>query len=355
MHVADIAIALAQKNTTVEVMCAPASNLEKKLRRHAISCHPIPAGGYIRPIAIARAIKMLRKIQPDVIHVHYSKDLWWLIPAVLFAKPVPILMSKHIGTQKPKRDPLHRFLYSRLSFIIAISEVIRKNIVDTHPVSPEKVVVVHHGVDLSRYNPESIDRHLQRQRLGYSEKHLVLGIIGRLQPSKGYYEFLQMAATIRLEYPQSRFLIVGEASHGEQAQAQKILDYIHEHNLADVVQHSGYREDIPEVLAVMDIFVFPSHAEAFGLVLIEAMAMAKPVISSNCDGVPEIVVDGHSGLLTPPKDAERLIHVTRQMIDDSARRAQLASNARRRIVEKFNVEKMMQKIRELYMQAVNEC
>ncbi|MFQ5632816.1 MAG: glycosyltransferase, partial [bacterium] len=306
MHVGDIAGTLSEKGDSVYAICAPGSRLENDLRKRKILCHTINAGGYFRPFAILNAAKIFRHIQPDILHVHYSKDLWWVVPGLFFGKKIPAILSKHIGTQKPKRDPLHRLLYAHLRFIIAISNVIRKNIIETHPVSADRVVVIHHGVDLSRYNPNAIDRNIQRQQLGFSRTDLVIGIIGRLQASKGYYEFLEMAASLKDDYCHCRFLLVGEASRGEEADAKKILDYIDRLKLQEIVKWCGYREDIPEVLSAMDIFVFPSHAEAFGLVLIEAMAMAKPVIASNCDGVLDIMIDGETGLLVQPKNSPTL-------------------------------------------------
>ena len=354
MHVADLAEALSRKAIRCEAICSPASRLDERLREKDIHTHTIKSGGYVRPIAMMKAVAILQKTIPDAIHVHYSKDLWWLIPALLFYKKIPVLLSKHIGTQKPKRDFLHHFLYTRLRFIIAISNVIRENIIATHPIHAENVVVVHHGVKLERYNPEIIDRAAQRRQLGYDDKQLVLGIIGRLQASKGYIEFLEMAAAIRAEYPNVRFLMIGEASRGEDDEAQKILKKIETARLWDVVQWCGFRQDVPEMLSAMDIFIFPSHAEAFGLVLIEAMSMAKPVISSNCDGVLDIVVDGECGLLTPPKDVPALISATKLLINNEELRTKFSQNARQRAVKYFVDEKKKKKIRELYVQAVKE-
>jgi glycosyltransferase involved in cell wall biosynthesis len=354
IHVRDLSLALRAKDDFVEVICAPGSRLENDLSKNDFITHAIDAGGYFRPITIIRAGKLFRKIQPDILHVHYSKDLWWVIPGLRFCQRIPVLLSKHIGTQKPKRDLLHRYLYARLQCIIAISNVIRNNVIDTHPIAPQRVVVVHHGVDLSKFNVQQIDKKAQRRELGYSENQTVIGIIGRLQASKGYFEFLDMAAILRKKYPETRFLVVGEASHGEEKQAQEIFEHIDRLELNDVVNCCGYREDIPQVLSAMDIFVFPSHAEAFGLVLIEAMAMAKPVVSSNCDGVLDIVVDGETGFLVPPKNVAELSRTTEKLLGNKKMRNRMAKKARARIEQYFNNEKVIQKIREIYRQAVNE-
>lgn len=354
MHVRDLSLALRGKGEDVEVICAPASRLESDLIRNDFFVHAINAGGYIRPLTILRAILLFRRIQPQIIHVHFSKDLWWAIPSLRCCKRIPVVLSKHIGTQKPKRDPLHRYLYAALQYIIAISNVIRNNIIETHPVDPQKVVVVHHGVDLSKFNFQHIDKKTQRKEFGYSEKHIVIGIIGRLQASKGYFEFFDMAALLRQKYNDVRFLVVGEASHGEEQQAREIIDRIEKLDLNDIVNYCGYREDIPQVLSAMDIFVFPSHAEAFGLVLIEAMAMAKPIVSSNCDGVLDIVIDGETGFLVPPKNVAELTKAAEKLIVNNKMRDSMSKKARERIKQHFHHKIMIQKIREIYMQAVNE-
>lgn len=133
-----------------------------------------------------------------------------------------------------------------------------------------------------------------------------------------------MARRIRQAVPRARFLLIGEASRGEEAEARHILQKIDALDLRSVTQWLGFRKDVARLLSAMDIFVFPSHAEAFGLVLIEAMAMGKAVISSNCDGVLDIVKHGETGLLVPPKEIETLTQAGLALAENPALRNKLA-------------------------------
>lgn len=352
MHVAELAEKLMRLGDQCAVVCAPDSRLAKDLMRRSVPCFFLAAGGYIRPVAVWRARTWVAAFQPDVIHVHYARDLWWLVPALRSKRNTPILLSKHVGTQKPKKDPLHRYLYNRLDYIIAISRVIRKNIIATHPIAESRVVIVHHGVDLERFDPYSCNRGTIRRQFGFTDRHIVLGMVGRLQASKGYYEFLEMANLIKDRHPECRFLLVGEASRGEEREAEAILKKLKALGLDSVAQWCGFRKDIPQVLAAMDVFVFPSHAEAFGLVLIEAMAMRRPVISSNCDGVLDIVEQGRSGLLVAPRNVRQLVDAVEKLLTRPEFRQRIAEAGRRRVEKYFNAVTMIQKIREFYSLAV---
>jgi glycosyltransferase involved in cell wall biosynthesis len=283
----------------------------------------------------------------DLVHSHYARDLWTLAPA-LCRQRVPLILTKHLGTQQPKRDLLHRWIYRRVNHVVAISEVIRQNLLATHPLTAEQVSVVHHGVDLREFAPETIDRKAVRHELELAPDHLVIGIIGRLQISKGYLEFLEMARQIAAEFPHARFLLVGEASRGESNEAEMILGKIQEWRLETVVRHLGFRQDIPRLLAAMDIFVFPSHAEAFGLALIEAMAMAKPVVASNSDGVLDIVLDRQTGLMAPPRDVGALRAAVALLARDAEQRLAMGRRARDHVLKFFALDRMLNAIESIY-------
>jgi glycosyltransferase involved in cell wall biosynthesis len=257
-------------------------------------------------------------------------------------------VTKHIGTSKAKRDFLHRWLYQRVDYLIAISEVIRQNLIATHPISASQVGVVHHGIDLHDFFQASRARDALREELGFSRDQIVFGIIGRLQIGKGYLEFLEMAHQIGRLRPRARFLMVGEATRGEPEEANLILNKIEHPQLRPIVKWVGFRKDVPRLLAAMDVFVFPSHAEAFGLVLIEAMAAGKPVISSNCDGVLEIVRHGETGFLVAPRDVAALTEAAERLLQDEALRQKMGEAGRRLAAEAFSVERTLENIEALY-------
>jgi glycosyltransferase involved in cell wall biosynthesis len=191
-----------------------------------------------------------------------------------------------------------------------------------------------------------------RAELGYADDDLVVGIVGRVTPSKGHREFLDMAARLAGTHPRARFLVVGEATRGEEDEGRAILDGIATAGLAERVKVTGFRPDVPDLLAAMDVFAFPSHNEAFGLALIEAMATGLPTVSADCDGVLDIVEEGITGLMVPPRDGERLAVATARLLDDAGLRARMGAAGRARVLAHFTAERMAQDLERLYADAV---
>lgn len=329
-------------------VCYPASRIYQRLAAGGFQPLSLRLRSYFHPLAIRKLAQFIRQVNADLIHADYSRDLWTIVPAMKFSQQIPLVLIKHIGTMKPKTDFLHSYIYQNVDFIIAISAVIRQNIINTHPVEPAKVGIIHHGVDFSRFQWSAEIRAKKRQELGLQPGDLLIGIIGRLQVAKGHLEFLQMARQIAPEFKNTKFMVIGEASRGEDSEAGRISKAFEEAQMHERLIVTGYRDDVPDLLAAMDIFVFPSYAEAFGLVLIEAMSMKLPVISSNCDGVLDIVVQNHTGLLVPPKDVKQLTQAVRQVVTDKKLRLTMGLNGFNRALEKFNEENMLDQIEDLY-------
>jgi glycosyltransferase involved in cell wall biosynthesis len=199
-------------------------------------------------------------------------------------------------------------------------------------------VTLFDGVDLERFDPDRVHRMAFRKEMGLREDEFVIGMVGRFSPGKGHEEFIDAAIMIHSQSPEIKFVVVGEPSRGEDEYGKSI----HEtgKTLADqgAMIFTGFRTDIPEVMAALDILAFPSHAEAFGDVLIEAMAMKVPIVSTNCDGVIEIVVDGETGIQVPPGDARALSDALVRLIQDEHLRKSLGEAGRRRVEKIFDLK-----------------
>lgn len=357
MHVGFLARQLARRGHRVHVICGSDSPLAQNLCESGIEpCH-LDLSGYFHPHGILKLARWLEARPVEIVHAHYSRDLWTIVPAMAYSKAgrkLPLLLTKHIGTGKPKRDFLHRRLYRRVDFLIAISEVIRQNLIATHPVSAENVGVIHHGIDLEEFSPAKISDRTLRQELGFSHEAVVVGMVGRLQIGKGHLEFLEAAARLHKVEPQTRFLIVGEATRGEPRDAEAIRQKCRDLQLEEAVIFLGFRKDVVRVLAAMDVFVFPSHAEAFGLALIEALAAGKAVIASNNDGVLDIIKDADTGLLVPPRNSAALLQAALRLVRDEKLRQAMGAAGREAAVKYFSVSRMLDQIETLYVDLQNQ-
>jgi len=244
-------------------------------------------------------------------------------------------------------------LYKRVTKIFAISTAIKKNLIKTTPNDSEKVMILPNGIDIERFSPERIDSLKVRRGFGFSPEEIVLGMLARFTPGKGHEEFLLAAKDLNDEYKNLRYLVVGEPSRGEGEYADRIKQLAKECRLENLV-FTGYREDIPEVLAAMDIFVFPSHAEAFGIALIEAMAMEKPSVCTNAEGILDIAVDGQTSYLFENKNAEDLKAKLRVLIESKITRGKFGENARNRVAENFELTKLTEKVLNIYQEEMNK-
>lgn len=345
----ELARQLARREHEVWLACLPDSRLEHEAIDKEVRTLPFDVTGYMHPRLVWRLGKFIMRNDLDIIHCQLSKDIATVVPAVKAGMShVPILLTRSMGSYVNKKDPLHQFTYGNLSLVLAVSNVIRQNVIDTTPMKPERVLVVPYGVDPATFSTDQVDRGDVRRSLGYSGPEIVVGFVGRYSPGKGHEEFLRAADVARRQDPRLRFLIVGEASYGEEAYAHQVLELSHQLHLDDVTKFTGYRRDVRELMAAFDIFAFPSHAESFGIVLIEAMAMARPIVASSSDGVLDIVVDQETGILVPPRDHAPLATALLRLAGDEGLRLKLGTAGRQRMLERFNQEKIIDRIEEIY-------
>jgi glycosyltransferase involved in cell wall biosynthesis len=348
MHFVRHSARLRERGHTVVPLCAPDAPAAERLRDEGFTPETADLWGKVHPRQAWRLSRLIARHRIDLVHCDWSRDLFTLVPALLPRRRVPLVLHKHVGVLAAKRLWVHYGLYARVDRVIAISDVIQRNFIAMHPIAPHKVVTIHNGVDPERFRPDPAARARLRAELGYTDDHLVVGIVGRVTPSKGHREFVDMAARLAATHPRARFLVVGEATRGEEDEGQAIVEGIAASGLAGRVTVTGFRRDVPALLSAMDVFTFPSHNEAFGLALIEAMAAGLPTVSANCDGVLDIVVEGVTGLMVPPKDGGVLAGAVARLLDDAELRVRLGAAGRERVLAKFTEQRQDEAIEALY-------
>lgn len=349
MQALEMSASLASRGHRVTLASLPDSRLLRAAAERGISTLPLPMRGYLHPVLTARLARAIKDRAVDVVHAQHSRDIATVVPAVVASgRRPPVILSKRVGSYVSKRDPLHRLTYRRVARVLAVSSVIRKNVIETTPVPPERVMVLHDAVDTHRFNPATVDPDAFRRSLGIASNTIVVGCLGRFSPGKGHEELLHAAAVVRDHHPHVRFVVVGEASFGEEDYARTIRELAARLHLGETVIFAGFRADVPEVMAGFDIFAFPSHAEAFGMALIEAMAMQKAVVASSSDGVLDIVQQGVSGLLVPPKNPLALALAITKLIDNPDLRTRLGQGARERVVGHFDQERQIDALESIY-------
>ncbi|MCH8035251.1 MAG: glycosyltransferase family 4 protein [Bacteroidetes bacterium] len=343
---------LLDRNISVELICTAESRIHIEANNIGMIIYPIKAPGYFHPIITIKVVSIIKNGKYDLIHTHASKDLWLLVPALKLNKSkTPLVLTKHVGSFIKKTDKMHNWLYSRVNYAIAISKVIKENLLETTALDENRIILHYNGVDPEKYDPDKIDPTKVRNELNIKEDELLLGMVARFSAGKGHENFLLVAKELSTKYNDLKFIIVGEASKGEDAYAKEIKNLADDYGLNNII-FTGFRTDMPQVLSAMDIFIFPSHAEAFGVALVEAMAMAKPSVSTSSDGILDITVDNETGYLFNKDDPADLKSKLELLINSPEKRKTLGKAARQRVLEQFDSQKLMDGLVELYKQFI---
>jgi len=200
---------------------------------------------------------------------------------------------------------------------------------------PQNVVTIHSAVDTERFCPREKSAAVLRE-FGLDSRTPVVGTVARIHRSKGFEHLLQAIAAVSRSNPQCRFLIIGKGREKLAAQL-KALD------IARHVITSGYREDVPQLLSIIDLFVLPSLREGLGTAILEAMAMGKPVVASRVGGIPEAVKHGLNGLLVPPADAPALAAAISRLLAAPDRCLEMGRRGRLRAERLFDQRVMIAK------------
>jgi glycosyltransferase involved in cell wall biosynthesis len=353
MQALELSIGLRNLGHHVTFAAPPGSRLAAEATDRQLPLLLLDVTGYVHPLLVWRLRQFLRTSSTEIVHCQHSRDLATVVPAIdASGLSIHLLLSKRMGSYIRKKDLFHRYTHRRIDRILAISEAIHRNVLETLPVTPDRVLTLHDAVDTALYAPNTVDRWYVRRDAGLADDAIVVGFVGRFSPGKGLEDLLHAAHMLRDRYPSVRYLIAGEASHGEKGYAASIRALASTLHLDGTVVFAGHRTDIPAMMAAFDILAFPSHAEAFGVVLIEAMAMRRPVVSTNCDGVLDIVVDGVTGIMFPPRDPRALADALETLICNPVKRQQMGEAGRERVLRLFDRAGQLQKLEEVYRSLV---
>lgn len=205
----------------------------------------------------------------------------------------------------------------------------------------EQYRVVFSGIDTHPYEEAVHNREQTREALGIRPEEIVVGGVGRLEPVKGFTYFVAMAEALKAVGQALRFMLVGDG--GLRAELEQQAE-----TAGVSIEFLGLREDIPTIMAAFDILVVPSINEGMGRVILEAGAAGVPVVASRVGGIPDIVDDGETGLLTPPRAPEALAEALQLLIQSPERRRLMGATARAKIVPHYSLEQMVQRIETVY-------
>jgi len=341
---------LSKRGLEVTLITRANSKLEKQAKNNVLPVIPLFSADSKILTSIRRLAKLIESGAYDVIHTHLSHDLWTIVPALkLSGSKARLYLTKHMGSFVSKRDLFHRYLYNRVDHIFAISGYVEESILRTCPVKKEKISILSPGISLREFDRSRFKSSDLRNSFNISEDVIVIGMIGRISPGKGHEQILQAVKILKDKNAGKLLLIVaGSAAESEKVYEQRIIELAKNLDVMNIAKFLGFRSDVPELMAAMDLLVFPSHEESFGVTLIEALAMGLPIIASNTAGIPDIIVNGETGLLVPPRDPESLANAIWGLINNKELRSQFSVKGRKRAEKYFNEEEIISKLEKFY-------
>ena len=308
----------------------------------------IPCRRRVDREAVAEIREYVKNNDIDLIHTHgYKSNIYGILAAR--AARIPIIATCHNwpASTLPLRlySILDRVLLRKANHIVAVSENVRERL-RRFAISPRKITVIQNGVDTRRFaSGQPVLRH--ELNLG---GRTIIGVVGRLSSEKGHKFLLRAAPRLIEEFSTIALVFIG--SGPEQPALESLA---RELNLQDHVFFAGFRQDMPDVYASLDIFALPSLEEALPLTVLEAMAAGLPILASNVGDIGKIIVSGVSGLLVEPGSADELYGALAQLLRDSALRDALRANARATVNSSSSVQRMAAQYLELYESVLHSC
>ena len=331
---------LRRRGLRAELAARPRSVVGKRAAAAGASVHELPLRGEWDLTSALRIAGMLRRGRFGILHLHTAHAHALGRIASIVRRPPAVVVSRRVVF--PIRGTVRRwFKYLRgVDKYIAVSSGVAGCLARAG-VREERIAIVPSGVDPARF--QNAPRADLRSELGLPPDVQLVGMVGQLTCGKGQEDLVSAAPAVVQKHPDTVFLLVGE---GENRRTLEKLAA--ELGIADRVVLTGFRSDVPSVLAGLDVFVMPSHAEGFCNSVIEAMMAGLPVVGTNISGIASIVEDRRTGLLVPKGNAVGLAEAICKLLTDKDLRKEMGEKGRRRALDNFTVDNMVQKTIQIY-------
>lgn len=302
----------------------------------------------VRPhtfLQVARVARILRRCGVQVVHSYLFPANWFgTLAARLAGVPVVIASKRNVDIYHRAKDRWACRVVNRLADrVTAVARTVRDHIHRHEGCPLEKIVVIPNGVDANRLRRTAVEPIRQKKALGVVPGEAVVGTITRLVWYKGLEDLLAAAALIVRRHPSVRFLVVGDGPL-----RQPLKEKASTLGLNGTIRFLGAVPDASSLLPAFDIFVLSSLWEGMANTLLEAMAAGKPVVATDVGGGSEVVIDGKTGFVVPPKDPVALADAVLRLLADPILARNLGEAGRSRIESEFTLEVMVARLEALY-------
>jgi len=340
----------------IHFAASPGGVFEQKVKEHNVDFFPVDMG---RQISVKPIWQLKDIVASKDIHLIHSQgaraNFFARVAGRLAGVPhnvctVATLIENFYVS--PARKRIYRMidnLFQRyVDTFIVVSDALQETLLQNYSIASNRTCRIYNGIDLKKFSPDTYNRNL-RKEWKISEAVPLIGSIGRLVWEKGFEFLINAAPGVLRAVPDAKFLIVGEGPLKEQ-----LIVKSEQLNVRDRIVFAGFRNDIKEIIAALDLLVIPSLSEGFPMVILEAMAMEKPIIASCINGIIEQITDGENGVLVSPKDHNALTKSILKLIQDKELSKKLGIAARKKVEQEFSVEKMVAETEKVYLSIVQD-
>jgi phosphatidyl-myo-inositol dimannoside synthase len=341
------------------VCCLTAAAMQSQARRETLQPRV-----YRRPAAFTRSAclqalclgtsitEIMFRERPQIIQLATVDEgylgLWlnWCLklPFVIYAHGNEILAAMQTEWEKP------RLALQQAACVLANSRF-TKDLVQQLGVAPEKIEIVHPGCDTDQFRPLAPRLDVRRKLLGQRDRAQVILTVGNLVARKGHDMVIRALPLLRRSLPDVTYLIVGDGPYREQLETLAVAMGVHD---CVIFANRVPDEDLPDIYAMSDVFIMPSRArieacdvEGFGLVFLEANACGKPVIGGRSGGIPDAIIDGHTGFLVDPYDPQDIANTLARLLTDRDLSSQLGRQGQARVVRDFSWTQVVDRVQRI--------
>ncbi len=298
-----------------------------------------------------RLYRLLRKTRPFILH---SSLFHANIPARLLGRlariPIIITWRQNISIGGASREKINRWTASLDDQVTAVCKLAQKAEIDGTAVSPQKVSLIYNCVDPSLFTTGNTAKQAAiRHEFGIPANAPLIGTISRLHPQKGLRYLLDAMPHVRKQQPDIRLLIVGDGELRTELQEQAQLL-----NLSATVIFAGTRNDVTDILPILDLFILPSLWEGLPLAVLEAMAASLPIIATNVGGVPELVIDGKTGRLITSGNEIALSQAILQLLTHPKQAKKMGVAGQKRASTEFSATSITRQLEALYLRLITQ-
>jgi glycosyltransferase involved in cell wall biosynthesis len=321
---------MATRGHEVVLACQAGGALAERARGAGLTVRELSFSGDLSPAPVLALRAALREMRPDAVQLHDPHAVSAGVIAARVGPRVPLVATRRVDFRL--RGAFSRWKYRACGRVIAVSEAIAA-VLRKDRLPPERVRVVHEGVPDRAPEPGGRDA---LRELGIPDGAPVVGNVAALTGHKDHKTLLAAAARVSTRVPDARFVIVGdgELRHELEALSRRL-------GLERRCLFAGFRGDLDRLIPAFTVFCLSSHMEGLGTSLLDAMAFGVPVVATAAGGIPEAVVDGVTGRVVPPRDADALAAALVDALDNPERRAAWGRAGRQRFEERFTADRMV--------------